>query len=197
MRLRPIFWSMAALTGFGLSAEAAFVDFTTIPNGSATSFTLGGVTVTGSSNVTSGNLTGNRGLGIAGGGNDLSVDRGETLTIDYGQLVTNVTVRIVDIPPPGNVTYSFQAFNGATSLGTFAVPPHVNVVETKDISALDGDLFFTRITFSISESPPLGLQFQATGFTPVPEPSSLALCGVAGLMGLGYSRRRRLRVAIA
>ena len=29
----------------------------------------------------------------------------------------------------------------------------------------------------------------------VPEPSSLAICGIAGLIGLGYARRRRVLAA--
>jgi hypothetical protein len=36
--------------------------------------------------------------------------------------------------------------------------------------------------------------FQATA---APQPSSLALCGIAGLSGLGYAWRRRKRVAVA
>jgi hypothetical protein len=165
---------------------AGHVDYTTIPDGTALSFSLGGTTVTGSANVVSAYYAGYRGLGIRGGGSDMSLDLGETMTIDYHELVTSVTLDVVDIDPPGNVRYSFEAFNGSESLGVFAIPPHLVGAETKDLSALDGYEPFTKITLSLSVAPPLGLQIQGTAFTAVPEPPSLVSAGL-GLVGLALA----------
>jgi hypothetical protein len=183
-------------------AHAQFADYTTIPNGSAASYSLGGTTVTGSNLVTSGSIAGIRGLGILGGifppTSDLSLDLGETMTIDYNQLVTDVFLTLVDIDPPGNVIYSFEAFDGATSLGTFPVPPHVTSIETKNLSLLAGNQDFTRITLSLSASAPAGLQIQSTSYhvvpTAVPEPGNLALLAGTAVVFLGMARRRRRSV---
>jgi hypothetical protein len=182
----------ATILSFATVSQAVTADYTTIPDGQAPSFSLGGTTVTGSANVSSGTLASFRGLGIVGpgtsGGSDLSLDLGETMSINYNTLVTNVTLRVVDIDPPGNVDYRFEAFNGATSLGIFPVPAHVNGAETKDLTALAGGISFTRITLSETASAPLGLQIQRTDFTIIPEPTGTLLACVP--IGLLACRRR-------
>ena len=85
---------------------------------------------------------GYRGLGILGAGSlngsDVSLDVGETMTIDFGRLVSNVLLTLVDIDPPGNVTFSFEAFNGLTSLGSFAFPAASVAPEIYNLSTLVG-----------------------------------------------------------
>ena len=185
-----------ALLYFSGTARAGDVvaDYTTIPDGQAPSFMLAGPTVTASAAVTSGTVAGNRGLGVLGGtfppNSNFSLDEGETLTIDYGQLVTDVTLRLVDIESAGNVTYAFEAFDGAMSLGVFPVPLHQTEIETKDLTALAGGASFTRITLEPTQSAPAGLQIQQTTYTPIPEPSSLMAVGWACLTCLAFRRNR-------
>jgi hypothetical protein len=176
------------------TARGVTVRFDTIGSGNTATLNTGGITATGSANVEffQGTFFGfpddTGGLGILGGGSDHSVDLGETLTINYNQLVTGVTMDVYDIDPPGNVTYSFQAFNGAASLGTFNVPLHVNRLETKNLTSLAGGQAFTRVQFSLSASAPFGLVFPATSFTPVPEP--MVICSAPALL---LCARRRPR----
>lgn len=169
-------------------------DYTTLGTISGqSSISAGGTVVTGSDLVTAGTRPdlGSTGLGILGGGNssvngDGSLDPGETMTIDFGQLVTNVTLTAFDIDPPGNVSYEFTAFDGATNLGTFAIPVHTVYRETKDLTMLAGGLSFSRFTLSLISSPPLGLIIEQTSYdvSAVPEPATVTLIGFAGAAAL-------------
>jgi PEP-CTERM motif-containing protein len=178
-----------ASASFGGAISA---DYTSIADGCAASFSLAGTTVSGSANVCSGAFIGVRGLGVLGGGSSLSLDLGETMTINFGQLVNHVTLTLVDIDPPGNVTFAFQAFNNATSLGNFAFPAAAVNPTTFNLDLLDGGLSLTQFVISISASAPLGLQIQGTSYDvagAVPEPATSALIGV----GLGLLCFRRFR----
>lgn len=186
-RLYPLFFTAVLITGFSYMAGATFVDYTTVADGTYSSINLDGTTVTGSADVTSAYYAGFQGLGVVGGGSDVSLDTGETMTIALGQLGANVQLTVVDIDPPGNVTFSFQAFDGATSLGTFAFPYASVAPETYNLSTLAGGLSMTSFIISVgSPSAPLGLQIQSVSFNPASVPdsaSTLALLGL-GIVGL-------------
>jgi len=186
-----------ALTPGIVSAGLTVVDYTLVPNTSAAgiaSVSLGGTIVTGSSGVTSGSDGGSRGLGISGGTfsptSDYSLDLGESMTVNYQKLVTNVTADLFDIDPPGNVSYRFEPFNGATSLGIFPIPSHTFGLETKDLWALSGGLAFTSVRFSSTASAPAGLKLVATTFDAVPEPATAVMSLVSGIVLAARSRRR-------
>jgi hypothetical protein len=102
--------------------------------------------------------------------------------------VDNVTLTVVDIDPPGNVVYGFQAFAGSTNLGIFSIPPHSQGIETKNITMLAGGALLSKITLVVTQSAPAGLQIQQTSFTVVPEPANLALVGLSATI-----LRRRTR----
>lgn len=199
--MRSVCLGVGAL-GLVAAAPAAgrpLINWGTLGFGNAPSVTVNNVTVTGSANVNFAGpslpFTTNGGLGIVGGGNDLSLDPGETITIDYVDSVFNVRVSITDIDPPGNVNYSFEAFNGGTSLGVFAVAPQIVSPEWINLSAISGLASFTRVTFMIDSTPALlGLIFEQTEYEIVPAPAGalgiLLACG-----GLVARRRRGIRGA--
>ncbi len=185
-----------ALTPGLLFAGSTVVNYTVVPDTSTAgipSVSLGGTIVTGSSNVTSGALGGSRGLGISGGTfpptSDYSLDLTETMTINYQQLVTNVTADFYDIDPAGNVTYRFEPFNNATSLGIFPIPIHSTNLETKNLTALSGGLAFTSVRFNSTVSAPAGLKLVATTFDAVPEPTTFLLSLLTGCFVLATPAR--------
>lgn len=189
----------SAMVGAVLSApsvaSAVFVDYTTIANGNYLSVALGGTTVTGSAGITSADYAGFRGLGVTGGGSNVSLDVNEKMTIDFAQLVSNVSLQLVDINPVGNVTFSFHAFNGLADLGSFDFPYAVSAPQTYDLTSLVNGLYMTSFTIEVEQpSPPLGLQIQGVSFdpasAPVPEPSTFILLG-AGLAGVAYLRKKQ------
>jgi hypothetical protein len=88
---------------------------------------------------------------------------------------------LLDLPasPP------FDTYNMQTSLGPIFVASPTAVNQFQGVATSLGSISFSGIT---------NVTFQATV---VPEPSSFALCGLAGLSGLGYAWRRRKRAATA
>jgi len=187
--------SLVLCLPFLAQAGSIIADYRTIPNGTYGSISLAGTTITGSSSVTSDLYAGFRGLGILGAGSlgngsDTSLDVGETMTINFGQLVTNTTATINDIAPVGNVTFGFTAFRGSTNLGNFVFPLATVQEQIYNISALDGNQPITRFTIFVqSPSAPLGLQIQAVSFDAVPEPATGFLCGAVIIAGYFISRR--------
>ncbi|HBY62046.1 MAG TPA: hypothetical protein DEH78_19675 [Solibacterales bacterium] len=166
-------------------------DYTGVADGCSANVALNGTTVTGSAAVCAGSVVGVRGLGIAGGGSDLGLDLGETMTINFGVLATNVTIRIWDVEPAGNVTFGFTASNDGGVIGFFSLPNLVVNPTTFNLSAIVGQAF-SEITLSSSVSAPIGLQIQEVTYDgAVPEPGTLAFfaLGLAGL-AIGRSRRR-------
>jgi hypothetical protein len=170
---------------------ASTADYTSLPDGCSASVVLGGATVTGSAQVCAGAFAGIRGIGIQGGGSDVTLDLGETMTIDFGSVVSDVQIQIWDVTPPGNVTFGFTAFNGATNLGSFGIPALSVDPTTFNLTSIAG-VDFSKFTLSISSSTPVGLQIQDVSFAPaaVPEPGTLMLFGL-GAAGLFLSRRRK------
>lgn len=183
---------------FSVPSFADSVDYTTVANGTYSSVSLGGTTVTGSSgSIGSGSIGSLRGLGTVGGGSNVSIDSGETLTIAYGGEVNNVTVSLVDVEPVGNSSISFTAFDGATSLGLFTLPTATTAPETFDLSSFISNHELTSVVFGgVPSSPPIGFQLTGTSFTPVaspvPEPSSLVMLGtgIFSAAGLRFRRKR-------
>ena len=195
--------TFALLSGVHAHAGSIIADYTSLPDTGAAGvplLSLAGTTVTGSANVAIGVPNESRGVGVVSGtstpASNFSLEGFETLTIDYGQLVTNVTVDFWDVSPPGNVTYGFEAFNGANSLGTFAIPLHVSNLQTSNLTALSGGLNFTKVTFSVSSAPSIGITMHNTTFDHVvPEPGSMVLFGLGALgVAAGGLRRRRNQV---
>ena len=182
-------------------AGSITADYRTIPDGTGASVTLAGTTVTGSNLIVSALYAGYRGLGIEGGGtlgngSDPSLDVGETMTIDFGRLVTNTTAMINDISPVGNVTFGFTAFNGGINLGTFMIPAATVPEQVYDLLTLDGNQPMTKFTIFVqSPSAPLGLQIQGVSYDPVPEPATGLLCGPFILVGYFLRRLWRRHVA--
>lgn len=189
----------AVSLGIVSTANAVYVDYTLVADGDYASLNVGGTTVTGSAAIESAFYAGFRGLGVFGGGStglgaNYSLDIGETMTINLNQLSSNVRLTLVDIDPPGNVAFSFEAFNGVVSLGTFNFPAAAGAPETYDLTTLAGGLDMSSFTVAVgSPSAPLGLQIQGVSFDSrnVPDASStLTLLGLA-CAGLGMLRLRR------
>jgi hypothetical protein len=187
------------LAAFSASANAVVVDYTTVSDGTYTSVSLGGTTVTGSAEVTSGAFAGFRGLGILGGGGPfslpgagtLTLDPTETMSIDFGSIVNAATVTIVDVDPVGNVNFQFEVFNGDTSLGVFTFPLASTAPQTYDLFALSSVSQMSRFTISLAASAPIGLQIQRVSFNVVPIPAAFWLF-VSALAALGMSRHDAL-----
>lgn len=196
MKKRQVLAAMAAvLLGIGSTANAISIDYTLISDGDYASLNYGGTTVTGSGLIESASYVGFRGLGVVGGGADFSLDTGETMTIDLNQFSSNVRLTVVDINPPGNVTFSFEAFNGLVSLGTFNFPAASAAPQTYDLTSLAGGLNMSRFTVAVgSPSAPLGLQIQGVSFdsASVPDGGMTLLMLGSVLSGMALLRRRFL-----
>ncbi len=118
---------------------------------------------------------------------------GNTLTITLNQPITSLSLVF--------------ATNGAGSISLSSAAGGVTVTSTPQLGGSQfagGTLNFTGSTafssFSLTEVAPTGglvtefaIDNLAMNSATVPEPSSLALSGVAGLVGLGYARARRQR----
>jgi len=183
-----------AIAIFSNASQAVVINYGEMGSGSSASVRAEDTTVTGSSDVyfSDSFLTSlNGGLGVEGGGNNNSLDLGETLTFDFDFLVSNVSLTTNDIVPFGNVTFGFNAFNGANDLGFFGLPNHTSNSETFDLSALVG-MSFDSFTLSLSSSAPIGLVIEQLEYNraSVPEPASIILLGF-GLVGLGYAGRSK------
>ena len=183
---------------FSVCANAIVVDYTTVANGPYSSVSLGGTTVTGSNTVYSGSILSHRGLGINGGANFLSLDFGEIMSIDFGTAVVAAELTLVDIRPPGNVSFQFEAFNGGSSLGVFNSPLVTTAPETFDLFALSGVAQMTSFEIAVLTPPAefFGLQVQSLSFSPapisaVPVPAAIWLFGTALLGLVGFSKRRK------
>ena len=188
------------LVTFSVCANAVVVDYTTVPNGRYASVSLGGTTVTGSDDVYSGSFDNKRGLGINRGPSFfsyLTLDFRETMSIDFGTTVVAAELTLVDIRPPGNVSFQFEAFDGVSSLGAIVFPFATSTPETYDLFALSGVSQMTSfsITVLLPEST-VGLQVQSLSFSPapigaVPVPAAIWLFGTAllGLVGFGKQRK--------
>ena len=195
-----------AVSGFFLSlllfssvgVKALEINFGELGNGSAAVLDAGfGVSVSGSANVNYADTfsnSSNGGLGIGDFGVAAnSLDAGEVMQFDFGQVVDSVLLTVHDIPPFGNVFYTIGAMLGAVDLGVFAVPLHTQTIEIVDVSALVGGAL-DAFSVSVTASAPLGLvietlQFEPSGGGTVSSPGVLILMALPALL-LAGSRRR-------
>ena len=195
-----------AVSGFFLSlllfssvgVKALEINFGELGNGSAAVLDAGfGVSVSGSANVNYADTfsnSSNGGLGIGDFGVAAnSLDAGEVMQFDFGQVVDSVLLTVHDIPPFGNVFYTIGAMLGAVDLGVFAVPLHTQTIEIVDVSALVGGAL-DAFSVSVTASAPLGLvietlQFEPSGGGTVSSPGVLLLMALPALL-LAGSRRR-------
>jgi PEP-CTERM motif len=87
------------------------------------------------------------------------------------------------IAPGGSLTFAFTSSETLAQIEGFS-PSHPASLET------------TAFVYTGAPLADPGLQFNVAGPAAVPEPSSLALCGIAGVVGLVVARARR-RVSAA
>ena len=187
------------LVTFSVCANAVVVDYTILDPGRYPSVSLGGTTVTGSDDVYSYSYFSIRGLGINGGANYLTLDDGETMSIDFGTTVVAADLTIVDIRPPGNVSFQLEAFDGASSLGVFNSPLALDSVAPQafDLFALSGVSQMTSFSITVlSPELTVGLKVQRLSFSPapmsaVPVPAAIWLFGTALLGFVGFGKRRK------
>ena len=132
----------------------------------------------------------NRGLGIRGL-NNLSLDFDEIMSIDFGTAVVAADLTLVDIHPPGNVSFQFEAFNRGSSLGIFGFPGATSEPETYDLFALSGVSQMTSFSIAILLDQLLyGLQVQSLSFSTVPAPSEIIQYAVWLYYRFNLSHRR-------
>jgi uncharacterized protein (TIGR03382 family) len=195
--MKSVLVAAVAASLAGVAQAQTFVNWASFGDGSGPVLVGGGISVTATAvgggsglvNWTSTPvLAGATGLGVRGGGSDFSLDRdGEVLDFAFPGLVTGVRFGIWDVDPPGNVEFSFEAFQGGSSIGTFAVPALSSNPEIRDFTALAGGQAFSRVRIFITSTPaPIGILITSTEY--IPAPGALALLGVAGIAA---ARRRR------
>jgi hypothetical protein len=126
-------------------------------------------------------------------------------TQDLSPFVTDFTLTISGATS-GNGTFGFADFNGSTLFGfggflfntgavvdfsTDLVPQILDFNIFSNFSNLDAPVGVFANTFATDGGD--GELLLLTRFAPVPEPATLTLGAIAGLMGLGVAYRRRRR----
>ena len=198
----------AASAGSAL-AGASYANFNDLAVG-AKSGTSGGVTVsiTGSGSVVNGSLANQYAAPTLSTGNNMffgpaATGRDTTNYLSSGNGSTTLTFN-------GTQTYlgllwgstdrtnSLTFFNGTTNVGVLT-GAMVNALagSSKTTDSLYVNIFSTLAFTSVVATNGVGVpsfELDNVAYGTVPEPSSLALCGVAGLLGLGIARFRGKRV---
>lgn len=190
MKIASVFALMLVMAAH---ATATTVDFRTFGTGSGPLFISGDLVVTSNTNGVSWSpdtIEGQGGIGViglgsTGLGNNGTQDPGERINFDFLNSYSSIVFTIWDVSPVGNVELFFDAYDGDTNLGTFAVDLLVSQPHDVDVSAIMGGLSASRIEFSLGDSAPIGLLYQSVTF--VPAPGSLGVLAAMGLM----ARRRR------
>ncbi|HEY2952841.1 MAG TPA: PEP-CTERM sorting domain-containing protein [Verrucomicrobiae bacterium] len=183
---------MTALGGAALQVRAGTVDFTLYGTFQASSYTIDGVRVTGSSDV---GVFQFNGLGVMGG-IDFWLDGQEYLDFTFTQgPAIEVSYFVFAV---GNLNPSLNSLLGESFVEVFGEQGESRGVFSntgdgiKDVSDMvgGGPISRFRVTADVDN-----LRISAVSFTPssdsVPEPSTVALLLLAGFGGLAPWRRRR------
>lgn len=118
-----------------------------------------------------------------------------TLTLSFARAVSSIQFGLARNVPTGTPGAEVQLFSGGTSLGTSPVSVTIPVGGTFPEGLFTSSA--TNVTSAIItfDNPTAAPRFAMDNlsFTPVPEPSSFALCGAGGLVLAALIRRRGRR----
>ncbi len=184
---------LGLVLGSGIS-QAAFIDFNGLPGNNGdpfTSFSEAGFNVAASS--------GNFQVGKAFGNPTPSIFSGsQTSSVDVTEIGPGTfTFSQVDLGNAGGgvPSYTIQGFlNNALVLSTSGSLTAPFTFTTVSSPNSNQQLSLLRISFNRGTTSSYNIDNIGVNVA-VPEPSSLALLGIAGTMALGYRLRRRQKVA--
>ncbi|WP_411819693.1 VPLPA-CTERM sorting domain-containing protein [Hyphococcus formosus] len=191
MKFRNIVFGVMGNVAAIVGAQAATVDFYTLPTSSTPELFFDGGSVTGSADV---QVLNYNGIGIVGGSIDTAVDGNESMAFSFSAPVNNVTYSVqftANIDGDGTLgDRSIEIFGlGGTSLGTFS---QFNI-GTFALSDLVGAAIITgfELTAEVDFFRVSGISFDlAPSEVPIPAALPLFLAGLAGVGAIGRKRKQ-------